>query len=127
MSGLIPEAEQNLHAARYEITASVVAALHVGKLPPALPVPQKVRAISQLQADFLLSLIQLAGVTLALFTGLLAQCNGLERSMVAGFLMRGCASALGGLAQRAAWLLAPRVLKGVGPLWIGLPAPACST
>ena len=80
MSGLIPEAAQNLHAARYEITASVVAALHIGKLPLALPVPQKVQAISQLQAYFLLSLIQMAGVTLALFTGLLAQRDGLERT-----------------------------------------------
>ena len=35
--------------------------------------------------------------------------------MVVGFLMPSCASTLGGLAHRAAWLLATRVLKGLGP------------
>ncbi|MEC5213793.1 MFS family permease [Polaromonas sp. CG_9.5] len=120
---LTPEAAQNLRAARYVIAAGVVAALHVGKLPPALPVLKEVLGISLLQAGFLLSLVQLAGMALGLFTGLAAQRIGLKRSMAAGLLILASASALGGMAQSATWLLATRVLEGLGFLWIVLPAP----
>lgn len=112
-----------MQAARCVIAAGVVAALHVGKLPPALPVLQQVLGISLLQAGFLLSLVQLAGMTLGLLTGLAVQRAGLKRSMVAGLLVLGCASALGGLAHGAGWLLATRALEGLGFLWVVLPAP----
>ncbi len=114
---------QKLRAARYVMAAGVVAALHVGKLPPALPVLKEVLGISLLQAGFLLSLVQFAGMTLGLLTGLAAQRIGLKRSMVAGLLVLGCAGALGGLAQSPAWLLAMRALEGLGFLWVVLPAP----
>ena len=51
-----------LRAARYVMTAGVVAALHVGKLPPALPGLKDALGIFLLQAGFLLSLVQLAGI-----------------------------------------------------------------
>ena len=92
-----------LRAAPCVIAAGVVAALHVGKLPPALPVLEQMLGISLLQASFLLSLVQLAGMTLGLLTGLAVQRLGLTRSMTAGLLLLGCASALGGLADSAAW------------------------
>jgi len=101
------ETAHPLRAARYVIVAGVVAALHVGKLPPALPVLRDVLGISLLQAGFLLSLVQLAGMTLGLLTGLAAQRIGLKRSMVAGLVV------LGGLANGAGWLLAPRALEGL--------------
>lgn len=123
MSSQTLETARPLRAARYVIAAGVVAALHVGKLPPALPVLRDVLGISLLQAGFLLSLVQLAGMTLGLLTGLAAQRVGLKRSMVAGLLVLGCASALGGLANGAAWLLATRALEGLGFLWVVLPAP----
>ena len=123
MSTLTLDAARELRAARFVIAAGVVAALHVGKLPPALPVLRDVLGISLLQAGFLLSLVQLAGMTLGLLTGLAAQRVGLKRSMVAGLLVLGSASALGGLANGAAWLLAARALEGLGFLWVVLPAP----
>ncbi|MDB5932463.1 MAG: transporter, partial [Polaromonas sp.] len=47
-----------------------------------------------------------------------------KRSMIAGLLLLGCASALGGLAQETAWLLASRALEGIGFLWVVLPGPS---
>ena len=123
MSTLTLDIARPLRAARYVIAAGVVAALHVGKLPPALPVLRDVLGISLLQAGFLLSLVQLAGMTLGLLTGLTVQRIGLKRSMVAGLVVLGCASALGGMANGAAWLLATRALEGLGFLWVVLPAP----
>lgn len=43
-----------LHPASLVIAAGVVAALHVGKLPPALPALQQVLGVSLVQAGFLL-------------------------------------------------------------------------
>lgn len=124
MRNATPETIKNLRAARYVIAAGVVAALHVGKLPPALPVLHDVLGISLLQSGFLLSMVQLAGMTLGLVTGLAVQRIGLKRSMVAGLLVLALASALGSLSQGAAWLLAMRALEGFGFLWIVLPAPS---
>jgi MFS family permease len=102
----------------------VVAALYVGKLPPALPVLGQVLGVSLLQAGFLLSLVQLAGMTLGLVTGLAVQRAGLKRSMVAGLLVLSGAGILGGMSPDVHWLLAARVFEGLGFLWVVLPAPA---
>ena len=44
------------------ILCGVVAALHVGKLPPAIPLLQAQLGVTLVQAGFLLSLVQLAGM-----------------------------------------------------------------
>ena len=106
------------------MAAGVVAALYVGKLPPALPVLGQVLGVSLLQAGFLLSLVQLAGMALGLITGLAVQRAGLKRSMVAGLLVLSGAGLLGGMSPDVHWLLAARVLEGLGFLWVVLPAPA---
>jgi MFS family permease len=121
---LKPAATPDPRAAWYVMAAGVAAALHVGKLPPALPVLGQVLGVSLLQAGFLLSLVQLAGMTLGLVTGLAVQRAGLRRSMVCGLVVMAVASALGGAASGVHGLLASRVLEGLGFLWIVLPAPA---
>lgn len=105
------------------IAAGVVAALHVAKLPPALPVLQQAMGVSLLQAGFLLSLVQLAGMTLGLPAGLLIQRWGPRRSVLTGLLLLAGASALGGAAQTATALLLSRALEGLGFLCVVLPAP----
>lgn len=112
-----------LHPASLVIAAGVVAALHVGKLPPALPALQQVLGVSLVQAGFLLALFQLAGMTLGLPAGLLIQRYGPRRSMLAGLLLLSLASALGGAAQGTVGLLASRVFEGLGFLFVVLPAP----
>jgi MFS transporter, CP family, cyanate transporter len=106
------------------ILAGVAAALHVGKLPPALPVLQQQLGITLLQAGFLLSLVQLAGMTLGLAVGLAADGLGLRRSMVAGLLVLTAASTLGGWADSASSLLALRAVEGLGFLLASMPAPS---
>lgn len=105
------------------IAAGVVAALHVAKLPPALPVLQQAMGVSLLQAGFLLSLVQLAGMALGLPAGLLIQRWGPRRSLLTGLLVLAAASALGGAAQTATVLLFFRALEGLGFLCVVLPAP----
>ena len=105
------------------ILGGVSAALHVGKLSPALPVLREALQVSLLQAGFLLSMVQLAGMLLGLLLGLGADGIGLRRSMLSGLVMLSVAGAAGGWAQDAGSLLALRALEGVGFLLVSLPAP----
>lgn len=121
MSGV---AGGRLEPAHVVILAGVAAALHVGKLPPALPILQAQLGVTLVQAGFLLSLVQLAGMALGLVVGLAADGIGLRRSMIAGLLLLSCASALGGFAQGPAMLLVLRAVEGFGFLLAATPAPS---
>ena len=105
------------------ILAGVCAALHVGKLPAALPVLRDALGVSLLQAGFLLSLVQLAGMTLGLAVGLLADGAGLRRTMLAGLWLLAGASAVGVWASQPSHLLVLRAIEGVGFLLATMPGP----
>ena len=106
------------------VLAGGVAALQVGKLPPALPELQAEMGLTLVQSGFLLSTVQLAGLSLAVFIGLLADGMGLKRSMVRGLCLLALASGLGGFATSVSALLALRAIEGLGFLLVALPAPA---
>jgi MFS family permease len=106
------------------ILSGVTAALYVGKLPPALPVLRDALGVTLLQAGFLLSLVQLAGMTLGLAVGLTADGLGLRRSMLAGLMILTAAGAVGGWARGASDLLWLRAAEGFGFLLVALPAPS---
>jgi MFS family permease len=125
-TGLNPPAEPGTRAAWVVVAAGVCAALHVGKLAPAIPALQGALGLTLVQAGFLLSVVQGAGMALGLVLGAWADSLGGRRSMALGLLLVGGASLAGGTAQgasAAAWLLASRVLEGLGFLLVVLPAP----
>lgn len=105
------------------ILAGISAALHIGKLPPALPVLRESLHVTLLQAGFLLSIVQVAGMTLGLAMGAAADSLGPRRTMVLGLAILSAASFAGGAAHSAAALLALRAVEGVGFLLASLPAP----
>ena len=105
------------------ILAGVCAALHVGKLPAALPVLRDALGVSLLQAGFLLSVVQLVGMTLGIAVGLLADGMGLRRTMLAGLWLLAGASALGVWADQPSQLLLLRAIEGMGFLLATMPAP----
>lgn len=106
------------------IACGVVAALHVGKLPPALPVLRDALGVSLVQAGFLLSVVQGAGMVLALALGLGVARLGLRRSLITGLLILAASSVAGSLAQGAGGLLLGRAAEGAGFLLVSLAAPA---
>ncbi|XJC77216.1 CynX/NimT family MFS transporter [Delftia tsuruhatensis] len=112
-----------MHPSWIVVMAGVSAALHVGKLPPAVPVLQQQLGVSLLQAGFLLSTVQVAGMLLGLVVGLGADRWGLRRSMLAGLLLMAGASALGAIATGFAPLLALRAVEGLGFLLVAMPGP----
>ncbi|SFQ10144.1 CynX/NimT family MFS transporter [Variovorax sp. 770b2] len=109
----------------------VSAALHLGKLPPAVPALQASLGIGLVEAGFLLSLVQVASMTLGLVAGLAADTIGLRRSMLTGLLVLTAASLLGGAvgaglvggAHAVQWLLVLRAVEGIGFLLAVMPGP----
>ena len=113
-----------IHPSWVIVFAGVCAALHVGKLPPALPVLQTALNISLVQAGFLLSAVQIASMMLGLAVGLSADSLGLRRSMLTGLGLLSLASVSGGFVADATSLLCLRALEGLGFLLVVMPAPA---
>jgi CP family cyanate transporter-like MFS transporter len=117
-------ARRGLEPAWIIVLAGVSAALHVGKLPPALPVLQEALGVSLVQSGFLLSLVQLAGMGLGLLVGLSADALGLRRCMLGGLWILSAASVAGGFVHDAASLLVLRACEGFGFLLTVTPGPS---
>ncbi|GER19443.1 MFS transporter [Variovorax boronicumulans] len=113
------------------VLGGVSAALHLGKLPPAVPALQASLGIDLVEAGFLLSLVQVASMTLGLLAGLAADSIGLRRSMLVGLAVLTTASLLGGAvgagllggAHAVLWLFVLRAAEGIGFLMAVMPGP----
>ena len=106
------------------IIAGMVAALHIGKIPPAIPVLRDALGVSLVEAGFLLSMVQMAGMLGGVFIGLAADGFGLRRSMLLGQLVLASASLTGAWATQPAELLVLRAVEGFGFLLVVLPVPS---
>jgi len=106
------------------VLAGITAALHVWKLPPALPTMQVELGLSLVESGFLLSLVQIAGMTLGLIMGLFAEKFGLRRCLLLGLLLLSGASGAGALFVDKTSLFILRAIEGFGFLMIAMPGPA---
>ena len=117
-------AAPRIDASLIVVLAGVSAALHVGKLPPAIAVLRDALGVTLVQAGFLLSLVQMAGMALGLVVGVMADGFGLRRTVISGLLLLSLASAWGATATDANTLLLSRAAEGAGFLLASLPGPA---
>lgn len=119
----LTHSSRRIEPALIVILSGVVAALHIGKLPPAIPVLREALGLTLVQAGFLLSLVQVAGMSVGVVFGVLADGLGSRRSMTLGLWVLAVVSALGGLAQGVVPLMLLRATEGFGFLLVVLPAP----
>ena len=106
------------------VAAGIVAAMHVGKVVPAIPVLQAQLGLTLVQAGWLLSLSQMAGMLTAVLIGMVADSIGLRRSLLTGLTLLGLLSLLTGLATSAPQLLVMRTIEGAAILMVIVPGPA---
>jgi CP family cyanate transporter-like MFS transporter len=96
------------------VVAGITAALHIWKLPAALPKIQEDLGLSLLAAGVLLGIVQVAGMVGGLAVSLLAEVIGERRTMLLGLLFLSAGSIFGALSIGANTLLASRAIEGVG-------------
>ena len=104
--------------------AGVVAALHIGKLPPAMPLLQSALGMTWVQVGFLLSTVQVAGMATGVLMGAWIPYWGLRRSVLVGLCLMGGAGWLGSWATTPAVLMGLRAVEGLGVLLTVVSAPA---
>ena len=105
------------------LIAGVATALHLGKLPPAVPVLQSELGMTLVQAGLMIALIQFAGMCLGLVIGIGADGFGLKRSRVIGLSVLSVAGTASGFSHHVGGLLVLRAVEGFGFLLAIVPAP----
>lgn len=120
----LKQSQTPIHVAFFLVLLGVCAALHIWKLPPALPALQQELAISLVESGFLLSSVQIAGMSLALLIGLFAERIGLKRCILIGLAILALSSYGTVLIQNKSMMILSRTVEGVGFLMVVLPVPA---
>ncbi|MFD1213906.1 CynX/NimT family MFS transporter [Arthrobacter sp. GCM10027362] len=105
------------------VLAGITAAMHIWKLPAAIPLIQAELNMSLVQAGVLLGLVQVAGMAGGLAVSLFAETVGARRCLLIGLWLLFAGSVAGGFAPGAGVLMASRALEGAGFLLTTVVAP----
>lgn len=106
------------------VLVGVLAAMHVGKLPPALPLIRADLGLGLVAAGFVISLFSVLGMTFAVFLGGLADRIGRETLIPLGFGALALGGAMGALAEGPQMLMASRLMEGTGFITVSVALPA---
>ena len=106
------------------ILMAVIAAGHVGKLPPALPSIRGDLGLDLVSAGWLAATFSTTGMLSALVFGVLASRFNPWRTAVAGLALLTVSGGLGSLAVSADQLLLSRFVEGLGFLAVVVSAPS---
>lgn len=105
------------------LAAGGIAAMQVGKVPPALPMVQADLGIDLVTAGWVASILNAIGATLGAFAGAMADARQPRASVLAGLSLLLVGGVLGALATSGWWLLAARFVEGFGLLGAVVGAP----
>ena len=94
--------------------AGIVAATHIGKLPPALPEIRLALDAGLVTGGWIASMISCTGFALGLVAGSLADRLGQRQVLIFGLLAMTIGSLLGAFAQSGEVMLLSRFIEGVG-------------
>jgi MFS family permease len=106
------------------IGSGMLAAVQVGKAHIALMSIRSSFALSLVDASWILSALSFVGVLIAAPIGSVATRFGTKRTLAAGLLILSASSAAGGFAPTAEWLVASRVIEGLGFVLVVVAAPS---
>jgi MFS family permease len=103
--------------------AGIVAAFHIGKVPPALPLLRAELDFGLTAAGWVLSTINLIGMTMGMIAGLLSDRLGARRAMLGGLAVLAVADVAGSFAPSVAMILLGRFAEGIGLFAVVVSAP----
>jgi len=106
------------------VIAGMVAAAHVGKLPPAMPGMRAELGMSLVAGGWAGSIFSVTGMTVAILAGSVADRIGHWRLVLIGLCALCAGSLLGSFAQGPGALLASRFIEGFGFISVAASAPS---
>jgi len=106
------------------VSAGFVAAMQVGKVPPALPGLRAELDIGLVAGGWVASLFAITSAALGLLAGIAGDRIGARRAMQLALVLIACGSLAGGLADGLWPLLAARLVESVGFVGVAVAAPA---
>jgi len=105
------------------VAAGMVAAMHMGKAPPALPQLRDEIGLSLVGAGWVVSLFNVVGGLLGLVAGTFGDRFGSRRVVVAGLAALALGSLFGAVSDGSVTLLASRFLEGLGFIAVATATP----
>ena len=105
------------------VAAGVAAAMHIWKLPGALDFIRQDLGMSLVDSGVLLGIVQVGAVLLGLAASLFSEVWGLRRSLLVGTALLAAGSLVGAFSTATWFLMATRVVEGIGFLMVGVVAP----
>lgn len=96
------------------ILAGVVAAAHIGKVPPLIPVLRSDLGLGLVAAAWVMTMFNVLGSACGIVQGTIGDTLGHRRSALLGLLMLAFGGALGGVSSGGLLLLAGRCIEGIG-------------
>ena len=105
------------------VAGGVLAAVHLGKLPPALPLMRAELGFGLVAAGFVVALFNLLAMTVSVLFGGLVDRIGRPRLVQAGFACLLAGGVIGALAQGLPVLMLSRLLEGFGFVAISVSLP----
>lgn len=121
---MMPERRTQWAVVAAAVLGGIVAALHVGKVPPALPLIQTELGLDLVAGGFVVSVFNVLGMVLALVVGATADRLGRGRLVTGGFLCLLIGGVLGAFAEGLAMLLISRFVEGIGFIAVIVALPA---
>lgn len=106
------------------VAGGIIAALHVGKVPPALPPLRDALGLTLVEAGFVVSVFNTLAMLLGLVVGVMADRLGRRRLLFAGFACLAAGGVLGALSDGRDALLLSRFVEGVGFIGVIVASPA---
>lgn len=109
------------------VLGGIAAAIHVGKVPPALPLLRQELGLDLVAAGWLMGLVSLIGALLGLVFGRIADRLTHRRSMLLGLALLAAGSFAGAFAGSVPLIFASRIIEGVGLILAVVAGPALVT
>lgn len=106
------------------VGAGIIAAAHVGKLPPALSALRADLGLGLVAGGWIVSMFSVTGMTVAILAGTVADRVGHWRLVLVGLAALLAGSAIGAFAGGGAVLLFSRFLEGLGFIAVAVSVPS---
>lgn len=104
--------------------SGIIAAFHLGKVAPAIPILQDSLNLSVIEAGFLISLMQFSGAAFGLMMGIFSEKIGAGKSIIIGQTILLVSSLLAAFVHQPFQLLILRAFESLGFLMVVLPTPS---